>query len=152
MLQFFKKLNNKKGASLTELMVIVSMISITIAGVSVKAQDLFDAAKDTQRIANLRQLATAVELYYSDHQSYPRVNGNSSQQRWDDFISKLATGHYLGSFPTEKENYDYQDLNGGQTYVLKVFLEDGESSYLGSDWDGVIGNLNCDDPFYCIRM
>ena len=146
----FQKFNKEKGASLTELMVLVATASIVIGGVSVKAQDIFDAAKDTQRIANLRQLATASELYYSDYQSYPKVIADSSQERFDDFISKLA--NYLGSFPTGRENYDYQDLKGGQSYVLRVLLEDPENPYLESDWDGKIGELDCDDPYYCIKM
>lgn len=150
MLQIFRKLNKEKGASIIELMAVVAMASIVISGVSVKVGDLLNEAKDTQRIANLRQLATALELYYSDYQNYPRVNGNSSQERWDELISKIEV--YLASFPTGKENYDYQALNNGQNYVLKVFLENSKSPFLEADWDGIIGDLDCQDPNYCLKM
>lgn len=155
MLQFFKTLDKQKGTSIIELMVMVATASIVIGGLSFKAGDVFDMAKDTQRIANLRQMAIALELYYSDHQTYPRVTGLSSGERWPELISKLTTGSYLASFPPEKENYDYQELNNGENYVIRVLLkniDDSAASYLRTDWDGMIGRLNCDGPYYCIKM
>jgi len=141
MIQYFKKLNNQKGASILQLVASLAMISVVVGGVSVGAVELINGAKDIQRAANLRQLATALELYYFDNQSYPRVAGDNSEGRFSDLLSQLD--NYLASFPTEKENYDYQDSNSSQNYILKTILENS-----GEDFD----NPNCSEPYYCIKM
>ena len=129
----------------------LSTASLVVAGVSVKAQDVFEAANDVQKVANVRQLATALELYYSHYENYPQVEANSSLERWDQLISSLKKEHLLVSLPPQ-EGYDYQDFNFGQNYLMKVLLENPEHSSLHLDWDGTIEGLDCNDPNYCLKM
>ncbi len=150
MIKLFQKLNLKKGASMIELLAVVSSASIMNSGVSVKAGDIINEARDIQRIANLRQMVSVMELYYSDYEIYPQVVGDSPQIRFNQLIPQV--GSYLGSLPTEKENYDYQDLKGGQSCILKTILENPENPYLEIDFDGEEGGVNCQDPSYCIKI
>ena len=146
MLQLLPNLNKEKGAaSIAELLLVMTTATVVIGGVSVNVSDILTEASDSQRVANLRQLATALELYYSDNQSYPQTD-------FEGLISELNEGNYLGSLPTAPENYGYQDLNNGESYVLKVLLEDPESHYLEIDLDGNIGGIDCQDPSYCLKM
>jgi len=149
MLKIIRNFNKQKGISITELMVVLTTASVVIGGVSVKVPDLLDMAKDTQRIENIREISLALELYYLTHQTYPQVAGDSQNERFNELISQLRD--YLTRLPTERENYDYQNLNS-EHYVLKVNLINPESQYLDGDWDGFIQGINCDDPSYCIKM
>jgi type II secretory pathway pseudopilin PulG len=142
-----QKLNKQKGFSAIGLLASLATASIIIGGVSVSAGDLLIEAKDTQKVANIKQLATVMELYYSDYQKYPEVTGEDSTTRINDLT--LQVGEYLASPLTEKDKYDYQDSNSGQNYVLKVILENPESSYLEAD--PVLG-ADCPKPYYCVKI
>ncbi len=152
MIQYFKKLklNNQKGSSIVQLMAVLAMASITVGGVSIGAGEILNQAKDTQRVANLRQLATVLELYYLDNQSYPHVIGENPQKRFDNLFPQLA--NYLDSFPTEKKNYDYQDFNSGQNYILRTLLENPADSYSREDSNDLVGEIDCSKSSYCIKM
>jgi len=152
MLKQLRKLNKQRGASIIGLMAILATASIMIGGVSVKVSDIMAEAHDVQKMANLRQIVTALEIYHLDYQKYPQVSGNDSQSRWNRLISEFENGNYLGSLPTKPENYDYKDLDGGQNYILRALFENEESPYLKSDWDGVNQEIDCGDPYYCIKM
>lgn len=153
MLKIFSNITNKeKGSSAVQLLALMATASVVIGGVSVSAQGLIDNAKDVQGIANLRQMVTALELYYLDNSSYPQTAGNSSQERWEELIQELETGGYLASLPAPNDSYDYQVFNEGESYVLRFLLKDAENSSLETDIDGQAGDLDCNDPYYCIAM
>lgn len=153
MLKIFTGINNsQRGSSAVQLLALMATASVVIGGVSVSAQGLVDNAKDVQGIANLRQMVTASELYYLDNSSYPQTGGDSSQERWEELIQELETGGYLASLPTPNDSYDYQVFNEGESYVLRFLLKDTENSFLKTDLDGQIGDLDCNDPYYCVGM
>jgi prepilin-type N-terminal cleavage/methylation domain-containing protein len=66
--------NNKRSSSaftLIELLVVIAIIAI-IATLSVLAlQSAREKARDAKRIADIKQLKTALELYYNDANGYP---------------------------------------------------------------------------------
>jgi len=152
MLQLFRKLNKEKGSSLAQFMVVASIISLVLSGVSIKAINWIGEAKDVQKIANLRQISLALELYYLDNQTYPQIEESSPAERWDGLISEFKDGNYLASSLTGNENYDYQYLNGGENYILRVLLKNSENPLLSNDLDNEIEEVNCANPYYCIRM
>jgi len=146
MLKFLRQLNLEKGAtSIAELLLVMTTATVVIGGITLNVSDILNEADDTQRVANLRQIVTALEIYYSDHENYPRAD-------FDGLISELINGNYLGSSPTTPEKYEYQYFNGGENYILKTSLENPESDYLEADLDGEIGGIDCQDPYFCLKM
>ena len=63
----------KKGFTLVELLVVISIIGLlsTIAIVSLGSARA--KSRDTKRIADMKQISTALEQYYSDLGGYPAV-------------------------------------------------------------------------------
>ena len=63
----------KKGFTLVELLVVISIIGLlsTIAIVSLGSARA--KSRDTKRIADMKQVSTALEQYYSDQGGYPSV-------------------------------------------------------------------------------
>jgi len=149
MFNIISKPNNQKGFFSVGLLVALAAVTIMIGGFSLAVGDILNESKDLQRIANLRQITTAMELYYSDYQNYPQVSGDTASERFDNFISELS--NYLNSLPTDKEKYDYQNYNFGQNYILKVILENPKSSYFEASLASQIQDTDCPKPYYCIK-
>lgn len=95
---------------------IVSLIgtTITIAGQSFSAADILQQTKTVVNEANVRQLATAVELYYADHQTYPRVAGGEA------LVEELFRKEYIERKPIEPSVFRYQIRENGQAYTLAL--------------------------------
>jgi prepilin-type N-terminal cleavage/methylation domain-containing protein len=62
---------NKKGFTLIELLVVVAIIGL-LATLSIVALNNARArARDARRVADIKQIQTALEFYYNDANSYP---------------------------------------------------------------------------------
>jgi prepilin-type N-terminal cleavage/methylation domain-containing protein len=66
-------MKNKKGFTLVELLVVIAIIGLlsTIAVVSLTSAR--GKARDAKRVADMRQLQTALEQFYNDNNGYPAV-------------------------------------------------------------------------------
>lgn len=109
-------------------------------------------ARDVRRLADLRQVALALEMYYDDNTKtgYPGASGSNN---WSVLDSTLKP-NYLPSIPTDPGNETYEywvDVNN-QSYVLGINLEDANNQALNGDSDGSIFGCDCDDPKYCIQL
>lgn len=61
----------KKGFTLIELLVVVAIIGL-LATLSIVALNTARAkARDARRVADVKQIQTALELYYNDQGNYP---------------------------------------------------------------------------------
>jgi len=64
-------MTNKKGFTLIELLVVVAIIGL-LATLSIVALNNARArARDAKRVADVKQVQTALELYYNDNGAYP---------------------------------------------------------------------------------
>jgi type IV pilus assembly protein PilA len=112
----------EQGFTLLELMVVVAIISI-IAAILVpnffhaRAQAAVSACE-----ANIRAIATAGELYYSDNQVYPTAGINPVSTSFGDGNS--APGRYLSQTPL-----DPAGGGNGYTFTANNAPTNGQQSY-----------------------
>lgn len=64
-------LKSKGGFTLIELLVAISIIAIVFGIIITSAGAIQKAGRDTQRKADLRNLQSALQNYYTDNNSYP---------------------------------------------------------------------------------
>jgi len=64
-------MKNKKGFTLIELLVVIAIIGL-LSTLSVLALNSARArSRDAKRIADVKQIQTALEMYYNDNNNYP---------------------------------------------------------------------------------
>lgn len=125
---------NQSGFTLIELLVVVMVIS-ALSGVVVSlinSGGFRDKAKDAQRVADLKQIQTALELYFADNRSYP-IAGGWIEVTGSDTMSSALHPTYINKVPVSNEtttgratpcdNQDQQRYNyitnaQGTAYIL----------------------------------
>lgn len=87
---------------------------IMINGVTAHVDDIVTDATKATNGANLHQLATVAEVYYSDHDTYPTVSGGEA------LIDLFEKEGYIRNKPIDSKVFIYEPIRGGQDYVLKI--------------------------------
>jgi prepilin-type N-terminal cleavage/methylation domain-containing protein len=64
-------LKNKKGFTLIELLVVIAIIGLLSTLAVVALTSARTKARDSKRVADMKQVQTAMELYYSANNDYP---------------------------------------------------------------------------------
>jgi prepilin-type N-terminal cleavage/methylation domain-containing protein len=79
-----KQIFFKKGFTLIELLVVIAIIGL-LSSMSVYAINVARIkSRDARRMADLKQMRTALSLYYDEYQRYPTyVDSNPSDAGWD---------------------------------------------------------------------
>jgi prepilin-type N-terminal cleavage/methylation domain-containing protein len=91
-----KKLKqNQKGFTLIELLVVIAIIGLLASVVLLALNSARQKSRDAKRLADVRQIASALELYYDSNNGYPTTAS---------FYATSGTGTmaptYLGQLPT----------------------------------------------------
>ena len=146
-----------RGFTLIELLVVIAIIGILASIVLASLSSARLKGRDARRIADLKQIQLALELYFdSTGNSYP--TGTS--------LAGLSTGGYMSSVPNDPSTnavYTYQALTSASaacsatpcpSYVIKAVLETNHA-VLQNDVDGTVASVTCADSsadfFYCTR-
>lgn len=116
----FKILNNKKGFTLVELLVVVIILAILAAVVIPQLRSSSQDAKSAALDADLSTTRSAIELYYHQHNTYPGVikqhNGVAHTSAEDAFTRQLT--YYSKSDGNTSDTYDSNNYKFGP-YIKK---------------------------------
>ena len=146
---------SRKGFTLVEILVVVSIIGLLSSIVLVGLGSFRARGRDARRVADLRETQNALELYYGKFGGYPLTT-------WDG-LEKTITDAEIGvtsisDDPLGGTNH-YKYGSNGQSYVIGAKLEDPNNQVLKDDMDGSgsdtfsveCGTLT-DDQYYCLRF
>lgn len=102
--------DNERGFTLIEMMIVVAIIAILVAILVPNFMRARAQAQTAACEANLKEIATALELYQTDHQEYPDTPGATDATATD-----ANLGQYLRQTPIDPVNpagfYQYQVAN-----------------------------------------
>jgi type II secretion system protein G len=154
------KKQKTKGFTLIELLVVIAIIGILATIVLVSLNTARQKARDVRRVADMRQIALALEMYYDDHTAtgYPGANATNCGD-WADLVTNIEGGGYMTKVPTDPGTgtYAYDTFNNFADYVLRAQLEQAANTAFGTDVDtnpvGGVGGCDCTDAnrYYCIQ-
>lgn len=151
---------NKNAFSLIELLVVISIMAI-LAGIGyISFRTARATARDGRRLADLKNIQTAVETYAADNNgripcagspmSYKSTNEN---YRWDT-LSELLKEYYSAAYlPVDPQTgsttyyYEYKCNENDQIYALRAKME--RNAEISTDDHGCfnscdpVTNANC---------
>ncbi len=125
------KKSTSRGFTLIELLVVIAIIGILSSIVLASLNTARQKGRDTRRLADVKQIQLALELYYDANGGYPNAISTST----------LVTPGYISSVPTHPSNhaaYSYAGLGSGVTcskYHLGASLESATHNALSGDAD-----------------
>lgn len=148
-----KGFSSSKGFTLIELLVVIAIIGILSAVVLFSLNDARSSARDTRRIADLRQVQLALEQYYNENDQYPDDASAGACDNAEAGGGVLATLGLTGAGDPGSNTYGYGADGTGQSYVLRATLENTSHSALATDVDGTVLNCDCSDAsgYYCVQ-
>ena len=164
----------RKGFTLIEILVVVAIVAILSAVIVVGLGPARRQGRDARRITDIKQIQTALELYYNKNGQYPTGTNSkmapsdpsSATAGWGLVQSQLIGAgvgvSVLPDDPTPSQHYIYDTSSTLSRYVIGAKLEDASNPALtgSGDLDGAQGDhsMDCGDnltaggtnPIYCI--
>ena len=128
----------KKGFTLIELLVVIAIIGVLSTLAVVSLNNARQKARDAKRVSDIKQVQTALELYFADQNGYPSgvalVLGSASVQALSaggfSASGSESGAIYMGQVPTnptpaapEAASYTYDQTQAGVSYTIGFALE-----------------------------
>ncbi len=129
--------HRNKGFTLIELLVVIAIIGILSSVVLASLNSARSKSRDARRVADVKQLQLALELYYDANRNYPTTL-SAANLVTPGYIAAIATD------PTTGAAYPYFALGSGATcssYHLMATLENTGNVALSSDVDAAAGTV-----------
>jgi general secretion pathway protein G len=135
---------NKKGFTLIELLVVIAIIGLLSTLAIVSLNSARQKSRDAKRVADIKQVQTALELYYNDNFGYP-----PDVTSGDSITSTSTEVTYMGQVPVaplpedgdctgDENTYNYDMEESGASYSLDYCI--------GADTGNVDAGVNTATP------
>lgn len=131
--------HKKKAFTLIELLVVIAIIGVLATLAVVALQQARQNARDAKRMADMKQVQTALELFFSENNRYP------SDEEWaDGSISSLSGDIFMYNIPTaptpadgdcdeNSNSYSYSQTNNGTSYTISFCTGKKISDFLAGE-------------------
>lgn len=127
-----------RGFTLIELLVVIAIIGILSSVVLASLNDARQKSRDAKRVADVKQLQLALELYFDASSTYPTALSHLAP----DYIAVVPSDPLSGS-------HFYNQLTSGTDYHLGANLEASGHTALSADVDGASTGIAGDDANAC---
>ena len=131
----------KRGFTLIELLVVIAIIGILSSVVLASLNDARQKSRDTKRVADVKQIQLALELFFDSKNNYPTATQFTATDGTGLVPDHIPT---LPKDPVTQADYTYAALGSGTSctdYHIGADLESSTHTVLNSDVDAVEGAL-----------
>lgn len=128
--------STKKGFTLIELLVVIAIIGILSSVVLASLNTARQKSRDAKRVADIKQIQVALELYFDDNRAYPATTASLAPT-------------YIPAVPVDPLGvaYTYAALDTNsvvatcEDYHLGITLESSTHPGLSNDSDAAAGTV-----------
>ncbi|EKD76564.1 MAG: hypothetical protein ACD_43C00058G0002 [uncultured bacterium] len=136
-----KARKTNQGFTLIELLIVIAIIGLLATLAIVSLSTAQQKARDAKRIADLKQIQNAVELYNSEHNGAYPIASAAANNIWAGTAAPafaFALNPYLTNMPQDPTNdgtyyYAYGSTSTGTAYFVGATLEADNSALDGDD-------------------
>lgn len=176
------KINERKGFTLIEILIVVAIIAILASIVLVGLGPTQESGRDARRLGDLHDVQNVLELYYNKCGSYPGGGAtcaasalgkaqypSTAPSTYYGGLANELVGFGLGvtsipQDPTAGRSYYYavDNLTAGTTYVLAAQLENPGGSSVFNNYTAptvpangdqeMAGNCSAKGGYYCVSL
>jgi general secretion pathway protein G len=130
-------MKKQKGFTLIELLVVIAIIGLLSTLAVVALNNARQKSRDAKRISDIKQIQTALELYYNDANGYPATadvtEGGDITYSGTTYMNIIPSNPDPVDGCTVGTDYTYTQTSSGASYTL-VYCLGGATGGLG---DGV---------------
>jgi prepilin-type N-terminal cleavage/methylation domain-containing protein len=113
----------RKGFTLIELLVVIAIIALLSTLAVVSLNNARAKSRDAKRVSDIKQMQTALELYFADQQGYPGVSTTAGMKGSTDCLGPSSAGFtaavagacstptYMGQVPSNPTPVEGTDAN-----------------------------------------
>lgn len=107
----------ESGFTLIELLVVIAIISLLSTIVMASVTETRARARDAQRVSDMRQMMTALELYYQDHGKFPCMGDDTGGNPGNSVLMPLfEQGYIRREFIDPLNGYDAEEWSHYYSY------------------------------------
>ncbi len=132
-----KNHSTRSAFTLIELLVVISVLGVLVAVMLPNLLGVRARARDSAKKNDLRQLKTAIRMYYNDFQFYPAddddgnivacgANGNLNCPNNDESFA-IGDKIYMKEM-ISSDQFDYVQLSGGEDFLLSTVMENSSDT------------------------
>ena len=138
--------NSNRGFTLIELLVVIAVIGILSSVVLASLNSARGKARDANRASSVRQIQTALEMYYDTNGNYP----TSPDVVFPGILTTALVPNYIGQIPEDPVSstpfrYYSNNQSNAQFYAIQVNYENkprcyacaGTGCQAGNGWWGM---------------
>lgn len=135
-------MKKQKGFTLIELLIVVAIIGLLATLAIVSLTSAQQRARDTKRVADVKAIQVALELYWNENAQYPTLVSTGTNT-WAEFSTDLSA--FMSALPVDpkfQDGTDYvyiMDPATNNKYYVQATLEDPNHIGFDQDVDGAAG-------------
>jgi general secretion pathway protein G len=119
-------MKKQKGFTLIELLVVIAIIGLLSTLAVVALNNARQKSRDAKRISDVKQIQTALELYYNDANGYPATasfsEGGSIAYSGTTYMNIIPSNPTPVDGCTVGSTYTYTQTSSGASYALTYCL------------------------------
>jgi prepilin-type N-terminal cleavage/methylation domain-containing protein len=152
------------GFTLIELLIVISIIGVLSSIVIVSTNDARAKSRDAYRLSQIREIKTALELYYSAHEQYPAnifplTYDENIPHNWANMVNALDGENFIHATFSEADidnNFRFSLINKAYAQLEAIYYNCSLQDPLykgGSDYQYSYGYVaSADRKSYRIRI
>ncbi len=128
---------NKKGFTLIELLVVIAIIGLLSTLAIVALGSAREKARDSKRLSDLKQIQTALEMYYGEQSTYPTSTNATLGE--GNYACLDSTGFHAAGGCTDALMGLVPDDPGTGSYIYNS--SDGTTYSIAATLEGTVNGL-----------